>query len=469
VRFAFYDEAGTLVRTAESQLALNTAWLDSYAAMNDESIFQVETETALFTRAMLDMKATGVAKVTMMHSGHLAHPHTFGSPTMPQHAWMLDQLNRFDAFVVITEAQRKDIEAEFGPRQNLFAVPHDAPKSRDDVSPTKDPLMGVGIGRLVDQKNWDHVIRAFGEVVREVPAARFALWGSGPQRDDYEELIADLGIGTNFLLPGVTEDASSVFAEAAYSVAAGIREGFGLVLLESMAAGTPVIAYDGKYGAIDIIRNGVDGTLVPYGDEGALAGAMLGMLRNPARTLEMGRAALEIDERFSSERCVDGWLGVYCAALAQRDHRIMLPELAAYATSVSYGRRRCTIAGSLSAPGLPELPSVALYVRPRASVAKATYLEIADFDWDGSGGRFSARFDPSFISRDEAPWDAYLSVSLRNAHRFVRLSVEPEGISSRGGRMEPYPTVAGNVSWRPSPSLADRLRRLRARVLKAAG
>ena len=176
IRFA--DETGRCTRVFDSEKHMRTAWFESYAASCEESVFQVETESALLARAVLEISDPSVAKVAMQHSSHLDHPHTYGSPTVPEHAPTLRRLNSFDAFVLITEAHRKDIAEEYGPRDTLHAVAHDAPRSKRDISSDKDPLLGVGVGRLVARKNWDHVIRAFAQVSAAVPRRTIRALGN---------------------------------------------------------------------------------------------------------------------------------------------------------------------------------------------------------------------------------------------------------------------------------------------------
>jgi len=448
-RIAFYGTNGAPMRAFGTVGEMRTAWLDSFAQSCSESIFQVETGSPLVVKAVRDMTSVGVAKVKVVHSSHLDSPYTYGSPIVERHAQVLKMINDFDAFVLLTGDQLRDVESEFGPRSTLYAIPHDAPVPHEAPQSRRDPLLAVGVGRFVERKNWDQVIRAFSHVVTEVPAARFELWGLGPLEEDYRALIAELGLENAVEIMGHTADPAAVFGGAAFSVLAGIREGFPLVLLESMAVGTPVVAYDGKYGPRDMIRPGVDGLLVPYGEQRQLADAMVSMFRDVERTRKMGAAARDVSTRFSSALCTGRWTSLYVRAVEQRDRRVVLPDLKARVDFAKVGWRALSLRGGLELSGLSERPGVKLYLRPRSTVLGARYLELKTQSGAEGVLRFSAKVDLKLLSSIAEPWDAYLSVGLRNAHEFVRLAAG--GLVLKPGKLptEAYLTKKANLSWRP--------------------
>ncbi|HSK46465.1 MAG TPA: glycosyltransferase, partial [Coriobacteriia bacterium] len=229
----------------------------------------------------------------------------------------------------------------------------------------------------------------------------------------------------------------------------GIREAFGRVIVESMAEGTAVVAYDGKYGPADLVRHEVDGLLVPYADEQGLASAMVAMFKNPERAREMGTAALEVTERFPVKQTIDSWLLLYARALQQRELRVRFPDFHASVDSALGRRARFKIEGRLALKGFAESPSIRLYVRPRNSVLGAFYTKVGTSSGDDEV-RFSAKIDSQLLEAINGPCDAYLSVTLRNAHRFVRLACPKDAISQKGTALKAYSTRSGNLSWKPA-------------------
>jgi glycosyltransferase involved in cell wall biosynthesis len=135
----------------------------------------------------------------------------------------------------------------------------------------------ISVGRLVASKGFTVLIRAFAEVKTQVPSLLLVL-GEGEQRTALERLIAELRLGDDVVLPGYTPNPYAHMARAKLFVLSSAYEGFGNVLVESLAAGTPVVATDCT-GPREILQDGSFGELVAVGDVEALARAMVKVLR----------------------------------------------------------------------------------------------------------------------------------------------------------------------------------------------
>lgn len=135
----------------------------------------------------------------------------------------------------------------------------------------------VAAGRLHPQKGFSYLIRAFATVRRAVPCKLFIL-GEGPLRSELEGLITSLGLGDDVGLPGFQENPYNYMSRGTAFVLSSLYEGFGNVLVEALALGTPVIATRCPVGPEEILQNEVTGILVPPADEGALAQAILRVL-----------------------------------------------------------------------------------------------------------------------------------------------------------------------------------------------
>jgi glycosyltransferase involved in cell wall biosynthesis len=135
----------------------------------------------------------------------------------------------------------------------------------------------ISVGRLVPAKDLSTLIRAFAEVRKEVPSHLIIL-GEGEQRPALERLIADLKLGDEVSLPGYAPNPYAQMARAKVCVLSSKYESFGNVVVESLAAGTPVVATDCP-GPREILQDGRFGELVPVGDAEALASALVKVLR----------------------------------------------------------------------------------------------------------------------------------------------------------------------------------------------
>ena len=166
------------------------------------------------------------------------------------------------------------------------------------------PLIGT-VGRLAIQKGHRYLIEAFPTVKEEFPTAKLLIVGHDDKglREDLEGLIARLGLEGEVFLPGYL-DGVSVMNSIDVFVLPSLWEGLGLVLLEAMAAGKPIVA--SRVSAIpEIVIDGETGILVPPKNPKALADAISNMLRNPERSREMGiKGQKRLVQEFSVDKMI---------------------------------------------------------------------------------------------------------------------------------------------------------------------
>jgi glycosyltransferase involved in cell wall biosynthesis len=159
------------------------------------------------------------------------------------------------------------------------------------------------LGRLTRSKRVDHALRAFS-IIRESEAdARLWIAGSGPEEERLKSLADDLGIsGSAEFFGRVSEGRKAeLLSEAHLMLLPAVREGWGLVVLEANACGTPVIGYD-VHGLRDSIEDGVNGYLVREGDFKAMADRAVGLLRDKEVLERISSASSEYSNRFSWEK-----------------------------------------------------------------------------------------------------------------------------------------------------------------------
>jgi phosphatidylinositol alpha-1,6-mannosyltransferase len=150
-------------------------------------------------------------------------------------------------------------------------------------------------------KGADTLISALPRVLQASPDVFLVLVGEGEDRPWLEQLARDKGVsGRTRFLQNLTPDALfACYANCDIFALPSRGEGFGLVFLEAMAHGKPVIG-GAHGGAPDVIEDGVTGSLVPHGDIERLSGALESLLTDPARAMEMGvRGRNRVDAAFS--------------------------------------------------------------------------------------------------------------------------------------------------------------------------
>jgi glycosyltransferase involved in cell wall biosynthesis len=138
----------------------------------------------------------------------------------------------------------------------------------------------IACGRLNPQKGFKYLISAMVEV-RKVINTHLWIMGEGELRQELKDQIESLGLGDAVRLLGFKANPYQYMAKADLFVLASLYEGFGNVIVEAMACGTPVVATDCPFGPGEIIEDGVNGLLVKPGDKEALATGIIRVLSNP--------------------------------------------------------------------------------------------------------------------------------------------------------------------------------------------
>ena len=138
----------------------------------------------------------------------------------------------------------------------------------------------LSVGRLAPQKDFATLLRAFSQFAERRPS-RLVILGQGDERGRLLELAAQLGVADRFDLPGFDVNPFRYMARASVFVFSSRYEGFGSVLAQAMACGTPVVSTDCPSGPSEMLESGKWGRLVPVGDWRAMARAIEETLDDP--------------------------------------------------------------------------------------------------------------------------------------------------------------------------------------------
>jgi glycosyltransferase involved in cell wall biosynthesis len=167
-------------------------------------------------------------------------------------------------------------------------------------------------------KGLDTLIEAMIEVVREVPDARLALAGGGPERPYLEAVATCNGVGDSVEWLGNLDDVIPLLTSSDVFVNPSWSESFPYSVLEAMAVGSPIVATD-VGGCAEAIEDQVTGLLVPARDRVELAGALIGLLQASEHATALGARARERQRAaFTLERMVAGAIAVYDEVLSAR-------------------------------------------------------------------------------------------------------------------------------------------------------
>ncbi|UQN28066.1 glycosyltransferase [Brachybacterium kimchii] len=286
--------------------AWHADWLQSVVDRSDTPPYVI-AETASTITKMLKLRRDSAVRLGMMHNSHLASPFAIDSPLRPDYEEPFANLDEVDAYVLLSERQRRDMTERLGHAETFTVVPN-ALVIPPEPAEQRDPHLVSIISRLAPQKALHEAVHAFAGVVEKVPEARLEIYGRGKERSALESLVSELGIQGNVEFMGRTDDANGVMARSVCTLSTSDWEALPLSIGESLAVATPVVAYDCLYGPSTLIRDGETGVLVPRGGRKELADAVVELLRSPERAARMGAAGrADISQRLSFEAVLRDW------------------------------------------------------------------------------------------------------------------------------------------------------------------
>jgi glycosyltransferase involved in cell wall biosynthesis len=230
------------------------------------------------------------------------------------------------AGIAISEALRRFmIDIEFAPPHKIHTVPYGFDPAEMPSADTRkevlrraldlpqDSFIFGSVCRLVPQKGLIHALHALAGLNADLTLrpAHYVIAGDGPLRDSLSQAAATLGVTERVHFLGWRGDARQLYAAFDAFLMPSLWEGFGLVALEAMAAGLPILA--SQVSALpEIILEGETGYLTPPAEAAPLAARMRDLVRDPARAAQMGQAGRRrLETVFSVQRMVEGTLRVY--------------------------------------------------------------------------------------------------------------------------------------------------------------
>ncbi len=172
----------------------------------------------------------------------------------------------------------------------------------------------LGVGRLSPEKGFDMLLDAFARVAGQRPS-RLVLVGSGPERDALQAKAQELGVADMVHFAGYQENVYPWLRRANVLALSSVLESFPTVIVEAMAVGTPVVAFDCPKGPSEIISHDENGLLVPPRDPGALAEGILRVLGDPELAVRLSDAGARRAADFIFQRTLGAYVNLFQSLL----------------------------------------------------------------------------------------------------------------------------------------------------------
>jgi glycosyltransferase involved in cell wall biosynthesis len=173
----------------------------------------------------------------------------------------------------------------------------------------EDKIILATLGRLVARKNNTELIEVMKNLCRDFDC-HLLIVGDGPERSMLEKKIKQLGLKDKITLTGrVGEEKFQIMSAADIYVSTAIHEGFGLVFLEAMESGLPVVCYNNG-GQVDFLMDGTTGFLIEFGDTARLCNRLIELVRSKEMRNQMSRHNQDYIKGFYTSRCAEKYLEI---------------------------------------------------------------------------------------------------------------------------------------------------------------
>ena len=223
--------------------------------------------------------------------------------------WMrslVSKLRKLDSFVVLTEEDK----SAWPELRNIYVISDPLSFIPTQYSSLTEKRI-IAVGRYAYQKGFDLLLQAWAKIEKQFPDWDIAIFGDG-NCEPYKQQLEELGVDPSRChLNGPTTDIQKEYVNSSVFAFSSRFEGFGMVLVEAMACGLPVVSFACPCGPKDIIKDGEDGLLVENGNVEAFAGSLSQLMQNPSLCQSMATAGKANVQRFYMNHIAMRWKNLF--------------------------------------------------------------------------------------------------------------------------------------------------------------
>lgn len=242
--------------------------------------------------------------------GKLFGLHSFGKRIALKHAAAIVALTALDAKNYLSNRKRNNI---------ITSIPN-APIMLNHVpSYNCASKTIVCCGTLDKLKRFDHAISAAKVLKENYPDWKLVIYGDGKEREYLQKLINNNSLNSVVMLQGYENNKTVIYNDKAFLLMTSKFEGFGMVLLEAMQFGLPLVSYDIKYGPKEIIKDNYNGLLVPDGNIQELTSTIEYLIEHPSVRFEYSCNCKSVINNYSIDRISKQWINLFNSILPNGD------------------------------------------------------------------------------------------------------------------------------------------------------
>ena len=270
-------------------------------------------------------KKLNLPNILSIHGGDIYDP---SKPLSPHRVKLLSAtvsfiLNKADRVVAQSTDTKNNALRYFKTQRDIDVIPLGIKKpifpkkTRSELGLDENAVILCAIGRLVKRKNFSKAIEIVSTLSQPNTKIQFVIIGDGPKREELEALARRHAANRTIFMGNVPDTVKfQILSASDIYVSTAMHEGFGVVFLEAMECGLPIISYD-HGGQKDFLKSGRTGYLVPAGDESSYKEALLKLIQSPSLRHEMGEFNKRLIPDFYIDRCARAYLNLFDQVLAK--------------------------------------------------------------------------------------------------------------------------------------------------------
>ncbi len=211
---------------------------------------------------------------------------------------IMDSYPKLDYLITLTDDDTADYQKLFeGASLQIRKITNSVPPLNGKYSNLEEKVI-MAAGRLAPQKGFDLLIESFRTVVDKHPDWKLKIFGFGREKNNLQDLIHRHGLYNNVMLMGPTKNIDIELSNSSIYALSSRFEGFGMVIVEAMQCGVPVVSFDCPKGPAEIIRNNQDGLLIKDGDVDAFAEGLKVLIEDKEKRKRFAKLGLKNVKRY---------------------------------------------------------------------------------------------------------------------------------------------------------------------------
>lgn len=295
-----------VVKGFKNHKELQMFWLE--LLINTKKATYLINDNRPMDNLILSFNKKKTQKIFVIHSTHLRAPYQTYSTVRTGNRQLFEDIGSADGIVLLTDRQKGEIQERFGYRPTLSVIPHYIENGLQTDIGRKSRNRFVVISRFHEEKQLDHIIKAFNFVKKSNLDFQLDIYGDGKEKKTLNSLIHELHLEDKVKIHSFTSNPDLEFSKSIGSFLTSKYEGFGLTILESLKNRCPVFSYDIKYGPSDMIIDGYNGYLIKPNNIKELAEKIKTYIKLPQTDKEkMFTNATDSTKNFSEEMFVERW------------------------------------------------------------------------------------------------------------------------------------------------------------------